>query len=412
MIVVVGAGPAGIYGALTASLLGEKVKLIEEKEKLGGTCVLYGCIPGEAMIHPLTVKYSLERLGKNVDFTYEELTKIAQEAINRISKGVEYILESAGVEIIHGKAVLKGKEIEVSGQTYKPDKILVATGTLKPEIKGAIASDELPYLDEDFKKVVIVGGGVGGIDYAWMLHKVGKEVHLVEREPLLLPKHDQDLRNAVTNYFKRIGVNLHLGAEAKIEEGKVKLSNGEEIQADYIIVSFGRKPNLIGFESIPHKYFIDVNEYMETQIKDIYAAGDVTGSFTASEAIHKGYIAGLNMKGIRKSYDGKIVPKVIYTMPQIAYVGTTSQGKCVKIDMASLPRAITDKETEGFVKICEDNGKIVGAVAFSERAEEIISLIALGMKLNASIDELLDFHYPHPSYLEAIWEALRQIKLG
>ena len=412
MIIVVGGGPAGIYGAITASLLGEKVKLIEEKEKLGGTCVLYGCIPAEAMVHPLTIKYSLERLGKNIEFTYGELTKLAQDAINRISKGVEYMLESAGVEIINGKAALKGMEIEVSGQTYRPDKILIATGTLKPEVKGAITSDDLPYLDKDFKKVVVIGGGVGGIDYAWLLHKAGKEVHLVEKESLLLAKHDQDLRNAVTNYFKRIGINLHLNTEAKIEEGKVKLSNGEEIQADYIVISFGRKPNLIGFESIPHKYFIDVNEYMETQIKNVYAAGDVTGSFTAHEAMHKGYVAGLNMKGIRKSYNGNAIPKVISTSPQIAYVGNTDRGKCVKIDMTSLPRAIADKETEGFVKVCEDNGKIIGAVAFSERAEEIISLIALGIKLNASIDNLIDFHYPHPSYLEIIWEALREIKLG
>jgi len=412
MIVVVGGGPAGIYGAITASILGERVKLIEEKEKLGGACVLYGCIPSKAMLHPLSLKYSLERLGKDVGFTYEELVKLAQDVINRMSKGVEYMLESAGVEVIHGKAVLKGKEIEVSGRTYKPDKILVATGTSKPEVKGTIASDDLPYLDKDFKKVVVIGGGMGGVEFSWLLHKTGKEVHLVEKEPLLLPKQDQDLRTAVTDHFKRIGIKLHLNTEAKIEEGKVKLSNGEEIQADIILMTFGRKPNIEGFESIPHKYFIDVNEYMETQIKDIYAAGDITGTFTAHEAMHEGYIAGLNMKGIRKAYNGKAVPKVIYTSPQIAYVGNTDQGKCVKISMASLPRAIADKETEGFVKVCEEGGKIVGAVAFSERAEEIISLIALAMKLNANIDDLLDFHYPHPSYLEIIWEALRKIKLG
>jgi len=412
MIIVVGSGPAGIYGAITASLMGERVKLIEEKEKLGGTCVLYGCIPSKAMLHPLTIKYSLERLGKNIDFSYEELVKLAQDVINRVSKGTEYMLESAGVEVIHGKATLKGKEIEVAGQTYNPDKLLIATGTLKPEAKDTIASDDLPYLDKDFKKVVVIGGGVGGVEYAWLLHKVGKEVHVVEKDSLLLAKHDQDLRNTVTNHFKRIGVKLHLNTEAKIEEGKVKLSSGEEITPDYILLSFGRKPNLAGFESIPHKYFVDVNEYMETQIKDIYAAGDITGSFTAHEAIHKGYIAGLNMKGIRKSYNGNAVPKVIYTSPQIAYVGNTDHGRCVKIDLASLPRAIADKETEGFVKVCENDGKIVGAVAFSERAEEIVSLIALGMKLNASIDDLIDFQYPHPSYLEIIWEILRKIKSG
>ncbi|BFH72371.1 NAD(P)/FAD-dependent oxidoreductase [Sulfurisphaera javensis] len=412
MIVVIGSGPAGLYGALTASLLGEKVKLIEENEKLGGTCVLYGCIPSKAMLHPLALKYSLERIGKKVDFTYEELTKLAQDAINRLSKGVEYMLESAGVEVIHGKGILKGKEVEVSGQVLYPDKVLVATGTLKPEIKGTIASDDLPYLTKDFNVVTVIGGGVGGVEYGWLLHKVGKEVHIVEKDNLLLPKHDMDLRNSVTNHFKRIGVKLHLRTEAKIEEGKVKLSDGSEIKSDIILMSFGRKPNLNGIESLPHDYWIKVNEYMETPLKDIYAAGDVTGSFTAHEAIHKGYIAGLNMKGVKKAYDGTAVPKVIYTMPQVAYVGNTDRGRCVKVELSSLGRAITEKRTEGFVKICEENGKVIGGVAFSERAEEIISLIALGIKLKATVDELLDFHYPHPSYLEIIWEILRRFKLG
>ncbi|BAB66956.1 dihydrolipoyl dehydrogenase family protein [Sulfurisphaera tokodaii] len=412
MIVVIGSGPAGIYGAFTASALGEKVKLIEEKERLGGTCVLYGCIPSKAMLHPLYLKYSLERLGKKIDFSYEELIKLAQDAISRISKGVEYMLESYGVEVIYGRGVLKSKEIEVSGQTLYPDKVLVATGTLKPEINGTIASDDLPYLNKEFNSVTVIGGGVGGIEYGWLLHKIGKEVHIVEKENLLLPKHDMDLRNYVTNHFKRIGVKLHLGVEAKIENNKVKLSNGEEIKSDIILMSFGRKPNLTGVESLPHDYWIKVNEYMETPIKDIYAAGDITGSFTAHEAIHKGYIAGLNMKGIKKPYDSSAVPKVIYTSPQIAYVGNTNSGRCMKMEFSGLARAIAEKETEGFLKICVENEKVIGGVAFSERAEEIISLLALGIKFKGSLDELLDFQYPHPSYLEMIWEILRKIKWG
>lgn len=410
MIVVIGSGPAGIYGALTASLLGDRVKLIEEKEKLGGTCVLYGCIPSKAMLHPLALKYSLERIGKKVDFDYLDLIKLAQDAINRVSKGVEYILESAGVEVIHGKGVLKGKEVEVSGQTINPDKVLIATGTLKPTVMGTITSDDLPYLNKGFQKVVVIGGGVGGVEYGWLLHKVGKEVHIVEKEKLLLPKHDMDLRNSVTSHFKRIGIKLHLNTEAKIEEGKVKVSHGEEIDTDLILMSFGRKPNLEGVESVPHTYWINVNEYMETQIKDIYAAGDVTGSFTAHEAIHKGYIAGLNMRGVRKAYSSDAVPKIIYTSPQIAYVGNTEDGKCVKIEMATIARAVAEKETEGFLKVCEDRGRIIGAVAFSERAEEIISMIALGIKLRASLEELIDFQFPHPSYLEIIWEVIRKLK--
>jgi dihydrolipoamide dehydrogenase len=411
MITVIGSGPAGIYAAITASSLGEKVTLIELNERLGGTCVLYGCIPSKAMLHPLTLAYELSRIGIEVKIEYETLRKLAADAISRLSKGVEYMLESHGVNVIRGKAKLKGKDVEVNGQSVKSDKIVVATGTLKPT--GGITSDDLPYLEKDFNRIVVVGGGVGGVEYGWLLRMSGKEVYVVEKESLLLPKHDKDLREAVTNQFRRIGVKLVLNSEAKVEGNKVILSDGKALEGDLILISFGRRANLEGFEELPQvEGWLKVNEYMETLYKGIYGAGDVTRSFTAHEAIHKGLIAGLNAVGIRKAYNGQVVPKVIYTMPQIAYVGNTEDGECVKVNMVSIARAIAEKETEGFVKICFKEGKIVGAVAFSERAEEIITLIALAMRLNASLEQLLDFQFPHPSYLEAIWEgvyeALRQ----
>ena len=411
MITVIGSGPAGLYASITASSLGEKVTLIEQNERLGGTCVLYGCIPSKAMLHPLTLAYGLSRVGIEVKIEYETLRKLANDAISRLSKGVEYMLDSHGVNVVRGKAKLKGRDVEVNGQTIKSDKIIVATGTVKPT--GGIASDDLPYLEKDFNRVIILGGGVGGVEYGWLLRMAGKEVYVVEREGLLLPKHDKDLREAVTNQFRRIGVKLILNSEAKVEGNKVILNDGRVLEGDFVLISFGRRANLEGFEELPqNEGWLKVNEYMETPYKGIYGAGDVTRSFTAHEAIHKGLIAGLNAVGVKKAYYGQVVPKVIYTMPQIAYVGSTEDGECVKVNMVSNARAIAEKETEGFVKICFKEGKIVGAVAFSERAEEIITLIALAMKLNANIEQLLDFQFPHPSYLEAVWEgvyeALRQ----
>ncbi|MFP3170060.1 MAG: NAD(P)/FAD-dependent oxidoreductase [Sulfolobaceae archaeon] len=404
MITIVGSGPAGFYAALTAASLGEKVTVVEERDKLGGTCVLFGCIPSKAMLHPMALAYSLGRIGKTLNFSYLELTKLAKDAINRISKGIEYALESHDIDVIHGKASLKGGKIEVNGQTLNSEKVIIATGTKKPS--GALASDDLPYLDKDFNRVVIVGGGVGGVEYGWLLRMIGKEVHIVEREDLLLPKHDPDLRKSITNYFSKLGFKLHMGVEAKIEGNEVITSKGEKIEGDFVLLSFGRKPNLEGFEELRSDKWLLVNEYMETSLKNVYAAGDVTGSFTAHEAIHKGVTAALNSVGKRKAYDGSVVPKVIYTMPQIAYIGKTT-GNCKKIDMVTLPRAIAEKETEGFLKICEEGGKIVGAVVFSERAEEIITIIGIAMKFGISISSLLDFQFPHPSYLESIWELVR-----
>ncbi|MCY0883946.1 MAG: FAD-dependent oxidoreductase, partial [Acidianus infernus] len=149
-ITIIGSGPAGIYSAIASAKLGNKVRLIEKNDKLGGTCVLYGCIPSKAMLHPLFLKYFAEETGRELNFSFSEIQKIAKNVVNRLSKGVEYMLESYGIEVIHGKAQLKGGNIQVGGQTIPSDKLIVATGTEKPQIEGTIASDDLPYLDKEF----------------------------------------------------------------------------------------------------------------------------------------------------------------------------------------------------------------------------------------------------------------------
>ncbi len=401
-ITIIGSGPAGVYSAIASSKMGHKVRLIEKNERLGGTCVLYGCIPSKAMLHPLFLKYSTEELGREINFPFTELQKIAKNVVNRLSKGVEYMLESYGVEVIHGKAELKEGNIQVGGQTIPSDKIIVATGTEKPQIKGTIASDDLPYLDKDFSKVLVIGGGAGGVEYAWLLKMAGKDVSIIEKSDSLLPYLDEDLRKAVTTYFKKIGIKLYLSSEVNLEKQPII---GEP---DVILYTFGRKPVLDGFEELPHEKYVKVDNRMYTGINNIYAAGDIIGTFTAHEAIHEGFIAGLNAGGVEKHYNPEAVPKVIYTEPQIAYVGKT-EGKCVKINMAEIPRAIAEGLTEGFIKVCAEGKKITGAVAFSQDAENIVTLISMFMNYNIDIDKAIDFIEPHPSYLEAVFEALLRL---
>jgi dihydrolipoamide dehydrogenase len=404
-ITIVGSGPAGVYAAISAARKA-KVTLIEKQDKLGGTCVLYGCIPSKAMLHPSVLSYELSRLGKKVDFSFDEAQKFAKDAVDRLSKGVEYMLESQGVEVIHGEAILRSGKINVGNESIESEGIVVSTGTEKPEVNFTIASDDIPYLNKEFKTVAVIGGGVGGVEYSWLLKMLGKDIHIFEKQNEILPYLDPDLRKEVTKYFKKIGINLHLGYDVSITNNKIKFGN-EEFDADIILYTFGRKPLLKGFEELPHEKWIKVDERMYTGIGNIYAAGDITGSFTAHEAINKGVVAGLNVIGNKKVYNPIGVPKVLYTEPQIAYVGNTS-GKCVKINMAEVARAIAEKETEGFVKVCYENNKITGAVAFSERAEEIISLVSILMRL--PLNEAMEFIAPHPSYLEAVWEALRRFE--
>lgn len=155
---------------------------------------------------------------------------------------------------------------------------------------------------------------------------------------------------------------------------------------------------------------IEVDEFMRTKVNGIYAAGDVTGSYTAHEAIHKGFVAGINATGGRKKYEGNAIPKVIYTEPQIAYVGRT-EGICRKTNMTEIVRAVAEKRTEGFVKICRDEqGRITGGVAFSERGEEIITFVSTLMRIGVKVSDAIDVVLPHPSYLEAVWETLLRLQ--
>ncbi|MEL9969559.1 MAG: NAD(P)/FAD-dependent oxidoreductase [Metallosphaera sp.] len=406
-LTVVGSGPGGIYAALAASQKGAKVTLVEKQERLGGTCVLYGCIPSKAMIAPLATRYLAGKFGKDISFSYEELQTIAENVVRRASKGVEYMLENGGVNVIHGQAELRSGKINVGAQSLDSDSIVIASGTEKPQVKGTIASDDLHFIKKKFSKVLLIGGGVGGVEYGWLLAMTGKKVTIVERDELLLPKHDIDLRRSVTSHFKRLGIDVRTNSLAEIGD-QIKI-NGEEEDFDLVVLTFGRKPALKGFEELSDGNWIEVDSFMRTKLNNVYAAGDVTGSFTAHEAIHKGIVAGLNAVGEKVSYDKMVIPKVLYTHPEIAYVGKT-EGTCVKVSMAEVIRAVAEQSTDGFIKVCAKGENITGGVAFSERAEDIISSLALLMQLNVNVDIASKLIMPHPSYLEGLWEALRRLK--
>ena len=401
--VVIGSGPAGLYASLVLATRGE-VTLVEKAERLGGTCVNFGCVPGKAMIRPLALSYWLSRFNRKVDFDLEELQRLAKEASSRVSKGEEYLLEDAGVKVVHGVAKVKSGTVEVNGQTLAADGVVVATGLKRPE---AVSSDDLPEL-KGLKKVALIGGGVGGVEYGWLLKVAGKEVHIYESGPYLLPRTDRDLSVAVTNHFRKLGVKLHLNVQARVEGNSVITNEGRE-EFDAVIWTFGRRPNVDGIElPLDDRGFIKVDERMYTGVGNVYAAGDVTGSFTAHEAMRKGVVAGLNLIGIRTTYSGLNVPEVIYTEPQIARFGKT-EGECVRVDMASLTRGVADKATEGFVKLCFEEGKLVGALAFSHRAEEIVTLASA--MAGKTIEEIVSSQMPHPSYVEAVWEGAFRLLL-
>ncbi|TRM75494.1 pyridine nucleotide-disulfide oxidoreductase, partial [Sulfolobus sp. E5] len=313
------------------------------------------------------------------------------------------------VEVVHGNASLRSGVLNVNNESLNPDYIIIATGTYRERTRGIIYSEDLPYLDRDFNSVILVGGDVGGIEFGWLLRKIGKEVFLIDKQNSLLPYLDKDISNTITNYFSRIGVKLYLGRIVKeMKENEVILDNGERLTADVVYMTFGRKPSIDGFEEIKHNPFIQVDEYLRTSLSNVFAAGDIIGTHTAHEASYAGKIAALNIVGERKVFNTLGIPKVVYTHPTIAYVGRM-EGQCVKFSLSNLGRAIVEKETDGILKICVENDRIVGAQAFMKDAEEVISLISLMIRFNMSVNELKDFVAPHPSYIEAITEVLSRI---
>ncbi|MCY0860283.1 MAG: NAD(P)/FAD-dependent oxidoreductase [Sulfolobaceae archaeon] len=410
-ITVIGGGTAGFYSALISAFLGNKVTLIEKEDKLGGVCVNYGCIPSKAMYHLLHSITVLQSYRKIVNTSLEELQQFAKEASNKVSKGMEYTLEDNGVEIIHAKGSYRSGKILANNESINTDKVIIATGTSSN--KPTPGYEDLPFLTSDFNSAIVIGATFGGIELAWLLKSMKKEVTVVEKMDKILPSPDIDdeIRNAVYNYLRRLGIKLVLSAQAqKIEKDKVVLVNGETLKADIVFSAFGRYPAIEGFEELPHSKGLIVNEYLETPISNIFGAGDIIGTHTATEAVYGGTIASLNAFGLRKRFNTQAMPYVIYTKPEIAYAGRI-EGNCVKTNVASLSRGAADKEFEGFLKLCEKDGYLVGAQAFMEDAEDVIANISVLIRLKVKLDDILDIVYPHPSYLESILEAVRSLSL-
>lgn len=409
-ITVIGGGTAGFYSALISSFLGNKVTLIEKEERLGGVCVLYGCVPSKAMYHILHSILLIRNYGKNLGIDFHELQRVAKEASERVSKGMEYILQDNDVEIIHGKGSYRSGNILVNNETISTDKAIIATGTTSN--KPTPGYEDLPSLSKEFSSAIIIGATFGGVELAWLLRSMKKDVIVIEKMDQILPSQDIDneIRVAVYNYLRRMGVKFLLSAEAKkIEQDKVVLLDDKVINADIVFSAFGRYPALEGFEELPHsKKGLVVNEYLETPAKNILAAGDIAGTHTATEAIYGGTIASLNASGFRKYFNLDGIPYVIYTKPQIAYAGKI-EGKCVKVNVAEITRSATDKEFEGFLKLCVKDNHIIGAQAFMENAEDIIGAISSLIRLKAKLEDAIDLVFPHPTYLEIISEAIRRI---
>jgi dihydrolipoamide dehydrogenase len=451
-VVIVGGGPAGYVAAIRAAQLGGGVTLVEEA-KLGGTCLNRGCIPTKFMLCSVET-YQLiktaERYGINVSGASLDLTKMQagkNRIISALTSGVGGLLSGNKVEVVSGRAKLTSSgQIEVDSgqgrrQTLTADKIILATGA-KPivlPIPGADSPDIMSIesmleVKELPKSLVIIGGGVVGVEMATIFAKLGSQVSLVEMMPHCLPAQDDEIALVLEGVLRDDGIQVCCSARVSriedIDDGKAVVFSGGEvgqrIEAEAVAISVGYRPNIEGLGLkecgvAVEKGAVRVNERMETSLPNIYAAGDVVGGMMlAYIAIAEGIVAAENARGLKTRMDYNAVPQCIFTLPEVASVGlseqeATAQGYEIQIGrfpfMANGMAAIVG-EQRGLVKVVTEPkyGQILGVHIIGPQATCLIAEAAMAIKQEGTIDDILATIHAHPSLSEAIWEAAAGVK--
>lgn len=442
-IVIIGGGPGGYVASIKAAQLGKKVALIED-ENIGGICLNHGCIPTKAMLKSAKVyKQFMHAENYGLDLVDKSLVKVNMAAIKsrkdkivkKLTGGVKFLLKKNGVHVINGFGIVIDKTtVKVNDQILKTDNLIIATGSspVIPPIPGlddaiknkiALTSKELLNITKLPKTLSIIGGGVIGIEFATLYSLLGTDVTILERDDMVLSGIDNQIR---TEYMKLLANdNLKVITNAnviKIDDTNLSYSFNDKIiilESELILVSIGNKPNLKGLEKldlIMEKGFIKTDNMLKTNIKNVYAIGDVNGKMMlAHVASAEGITAVNNILGKKDFLNYDRVPSGIYGLPEIAYVGLNEeeaieQSKDYKVSIFPLSangKALAEGESEGFIKLIIDKkyGEVLGMHILALNATDMIAEAVTTMELEGTVFELSKAIHPHPTLSEIIMEA-------
>lgn len=453
-VIVIGSGPGGYSAAVRAGQYGLKTALIEKQPRLGGTCLLVGCIPTKALLHTADVWDYFkdpEPQGiqcKDPQLNYSRVLDRKNKIVSKHSKGIEFLMRKNKVDVIKGYArLMGGGRIQVDGekgqQTVESKNIILATGSearmlpgLQPDPNLILTNIEILDMQAVPKTIGIIGAGAVGVEFASIFNRFGSQVTVLEMLPRIVPVEDEEISKELEKHFKKTGIRCETGAKAEnIRKNAnsvtltVTLANGnkEEMTFDKLLVAVGRKPitENIGLENTKAQLdrgFVKVDAYQRTGEPGLYAIGDIVAGTpqlahvaTAEGMIAVGNIAGKQVRPINRNR----IPGATYTDPGIGSVGLTeaqarAQGFHVKVGkfpfVGNSKATILDKH-EGFVKVIAEEkfGEILGVHIIGPEAFELISEAVTAMEAEATVDSMMATIHAHPTIYEAIGEAFNNV---
>lgn len=452
-LIVIGAGPGGYEAAIRAAQLGLTTALIERRE-VGGTCLNRGCIPTKAMLHSAQLyreAANFELFGlhtENTSFDWAKVHQRKSDVVVKLRTGIEQLIKANKIDFFNNSAsILCKNDVQLDqGEVIRGENILIATGSVpaRPPIPGldlpnVVTSDELlddPHFtqaDSLAKEILIIGGGVIGVEFASVFSSFGCHVTIVEAMERILPTMDREISQSLNMVLKKRGVSIHTGAMVeKLEQDENGLvchftekGKAQAVPAQQVLVAIGRRPNTQGlfaegFEVACERGRIITDENFRTSVDSIYAIGDVTSKIQlAHMASAQGICAVHTIAGQKSPIDLRYVPGCIYTDPEIASVGITEdeakqQGipvKKGKFLMTGNGRSLIDEQERGFIKVLahQETDVILGAQLMCSRATDIVAELATAIVNGLTCAQLASVIRPHPTFCEGVTEAVEDV---
>jgi dihydrolipoamide dehydrogenase len=451
-VLVIGAGPGGYVAAIRAAQLGLRTACAESRETLGGTCLNVGCIPSKALLHASEIyeeakgghltKFGIDFQGVtlNLDQMHAEKAK----AVKELTGGVEFLFKKNKVTWLKGKAAFQDAHtVDVNGQKVTAKNIVIATGssvmplpgvevdqTTVVDSTGALALPKVP------EHMVVIGGGVIGLELGSVWRRLGAKVTVVEFVDQILPGFDGEVRRETAKLFKKQGMELKLSTKVTgvtVADGVATVTvepaaggASETLTADAVLVSIGRKANVDGLNleaiglELNKRGQIETDHSFRTKVDGVWAIGDcIPGLMLAHKAEDEGVAVAENIAGQTGIVNEDIIPSVVYTMPEIAGVGLTEEAardkteiKVGKFPFAANSRAKTNRDTDGFVKIIADakTDRVLGVWIVSSLAGTLIAEAAIAMEFGATSEDIAYTCHAHPTHAEAIKEAAMAVQ--